>query len=280
MYIPRTGLVMNGGSPRQWHYASSNSPLPLPDHPLLFTQRELISLDRLPNESTEGVLEGENLKAHVRRFGTQDMLLDELLAADGSPLIEERRPILLQGELANPYRLQEINIGTLPLFTVRLEGICRTWADGLDPRDAYPGVHHVTLARTPGWWERSHIGLATRQQLSVIREWLDNGVRSTWRPVKLAEGAVRFEHDAQLQPPDASAVEWDGTTERVSQPAPAPTGPCISLDELLVVVHTRQGCYNHRGRLARCVHMQQRAFHEGLFRKGSSHRWSDVLTLR
>ena len=113
MYIPRAGLVMNGGSPRQWHYASSNSPLPLPDHPLLFTQRELISLDRLPNESTEGVLEGENLKAHVRRFGTQDMLLDELLAADGSPLIEERRPILLQGELANPYRLQEINILSL-----------------------------------------------------------------------------------------------------------------------------------------------------------------------
>ena len=271
---------MHEGSPRQWHYASSNSPLPLPEHPILFTQRKLTPLDGFPGEVTDGVLEGEDLKTYFRRYGTKEASLDELLRANESPSIDERRPILLQGELANPYRLQEMNIGPLPLLSVRLEGLCRTWADGLDPRDAYPGVHHVTLARTPGWWERSHIGLATRDQLKIIRDWLDNGVRSTWRPVKLAEGSVRFEHDPFLVPPDVSAVEWDGTTECVTAPAPAPTGPCISLDELLVVVHTRQGCYNHRGRLARCVHMHQRAFHEGLFRKGSSHRWSDVLTLR
>ena len=53
---------------------------------------------------------------------------------------------------------------------------------------------------------------------------------------------------------------------------PEPTGPPLSLDELLVVVHTDRDTYNHRGRLSRCVHMHQRAFHEGLFRKGSSHR--------
>ena len=158
-------------------------------------------------------------------------------------------------------------MGPLPLLPVRLEGICRTWADGLDPRDAYPGIHHVTLARTPGWWEVSHVGMASREQLKLIRDWLDNGVRSTWRPVKLGEGTIRFEHDPMLQPPTTSDVEWDGTTERVSMPTPEPTGPPISLEELLVVVHTRQGCYNHRGRLSRCVHMHQRAFHDGLFRK-------------
>ena len=123
---------------------------PSPRPPLLFTQRELISLDRLPNESTEGVLEGENLKAHVRRFGHQDMLLDELLEADGSPLIEERRPILLQGELANPYRLQEINIGTLPLFTVRLEG-------DLSDMGGRIGPAMLTLACTTS--SRSYAGL-------------------------------------------------------------------------------------------------------------------------
>jgi hypothetical protein len=122
--------------------------------------------------------------------------------------------------------------------------------------------------------------LATKDQLKRIRDWLDNGVRSTWRPVKLAEGGVRFEHDAGLTPPASADVEWDGATERVSLAAPSPTGPPIALDALLVVVHTRQGCYNHRGRIARCVHMHQRQFHEGLFRKGSSHRWNEILTLK
>ncbi len=270
---------MHEGSPRRWPYASNNSPLALPEHPLLFTSNEVILLDDFHGEMSDEVLGGPTLKSYFKRFGAKNSSLDELLAKENAPLIDERRPILLQGELANPYRLQDINMGPLPLLTVRLEGICRTWADGLDPRDAYPGVHHVTLARTPGWWERSHIGLATKDQLKRLREWLDNGARSTWRPVKLGEGSIRFEHGA-LEPPTVGDVEWDGTVERVSTPAPEPTGPLISLDEVLVVVHTRQGCYNHRGRIARCVHMHQRAFHEGLFRKGSSHRWDEIITLK
>ena len=107
----------------------------------------------------------------------------------------------------------------------------------------------------------------------------DNGVRSTWRPVKLGEGSLRFEH-AAIDAPTIGEVEWDGATERVSSTPPAPTGPSIALDEVLVVVHTRQGCYNHRGRIARCVHMHQRQFHEGLFRKGSAQRWDEIITLK
>ena len=271
---------MHQGPPRQWPYASSNSPLSLPEHPVLFTQNEVFLLKRFSGEPSDAVLAGPDLMDYMRRFGTATASLDEMLAELGAPLIADRRPILLQGELANPYRLQDIKMGPLPLLTVRLEGICRTWADGLDPRDAYPGIHHVTLARTPGWWERSHVGLASKEQLKRIREWLDNGVRSTWRPVKLGEGGVRFEHNPDLEPPAPSDVEWDGAAEMVSTQAPAITGPSISLDDLLVVVHTRQGCYNHRGRLARCVHMLQRQFHQDLYRKGSSHRWDEILTLR
>ena len=280
MYGPRAAACMHEGSPRQWPYASNNSPLPLPEHPVLFTKEAVIRLSKFTGSMTQEPLSGETLAAYVGAYGTEDATLDELLNQANAPLLSDRRPILLQGELANPYRLQEMRMGPMPLLPVRLEGICRTWADGLDPRDAYPGIHHVTLARTPGWWEVSHVGMASREQLKLIRDWLDNGVRSTWRPVKLGEGTIRFEHDATLQPPTASDVEWDGSTERVSIPPPEPTGPPISLEELLVVVHTRQGCYNHRGRLSRCVHMHQRAFHEGLFRKGSSHRWDDILTLR
>ena len=245
---------MHEGSPRQWPYASNNSPLPLPEHPVLFTKEAVLRLDRFNAAMTEDLLEGEALKAYVGSYGTDDCALDELLEQAGAPPLRERRPILLQGELANPYRLQEMNMGPLPLIPVRLEGICRTWADGLDPRDAYPGIHHVTLARTPGWWEVSHVGWLRKNNSS--------GSENGWTT------------------PSPSDVEWDGTTERVSLPMPEPTGPPVSLDELLVVVHTRQGCYNHRGRLSRCVHMHQRAFHEGLFRKGSSHRWDDILTLR
>ncbi len=280
MYDPQQGRTMHQGSPRQWPYASSNSPLPLPEHSVLFTHDEVVSLDRFSGEVSETLLAGPLLLDYLGKFGTVEASLDELLGQLGAPLIAERRPILLQGELANPYRLQAINMGPLPILTVRLEGICRTWADGLDPRDAYPGIHHVTLARTPGWWEKSHVGLATKEQLKIIREWLDNGVRSTWRPVKLGEGGVRFEHDSELDSPLPSDVEWDGTTERISAETPPATGPSISLDELLVVVHTRQGCYNHRGRLARCVHMLQRQFHEELYRRGSSHRWDEILTFR
>ena len=271
---------MDGTSPRLWPYAANNSPLPLPERPMLYTPRAVIDLEFSGEmASNDDELDGGGILAYAEHYASNGVSLNALLKAEGAPLLEERRPILLQGELANPYRLQDIGMDVLPLLPVRLEGLCRTWADGLDPRDAYPGIHHVTLARTPGWWELSTVGLATKEQLKQIREWLDNGVRQTWRPVKLGEGSVRFEHNT-LTPPGQGDVEWDGSVERVSTSPPQATGPLLSLDALLVVVHTRQGCYNHRGRLARCVHMHQRAFHEQLFRKGSSHRWDDVLTLR
>ena len=272
---------MEGTSPRLWPYAANNSPLPLPSHPVLYTQRAVIDLQFKGDTMAESVeeLDLEGLRAYARHYASATADLDALLLADGSEPISERRPLLLQGELANPYRLQDMGMSTMPLLPVRLEGICRTWADSLDPRDAYPGVHHVTLARTPGWWESAVIGFATKEQLKQFRDWLDNGQRNAWRPVKLGEGGLRMEH-AELTPPLKEDIEWDGQVERVAVSPPPPTGPLVSLDALLVVVHTRNGCYNHRGRLARCVHMQQRAFHEQLFRKGSSHRWDEILTLR
>ena len=130
MYSPGTGGTMHQGSPRQWPYASSNSPLPLPEHPVLFSQDEVLLLDRFAGEASDTLLEGPLLTDYLGQFGTAEASLDELLQGLEAPLIAERRPILLQGELANPYRLQEMNMGPIPLLTVRLEGICRTWADG------------------------------------------------------------------------------------------------------------------------------------------------------
>ena len=45
----------------------------------------------------------------------------------------------------------------MPIFIARLENLCRTYSDGLDSRMIQPGIHHITLARSEGWWEKTHI---------------------------------------------------------------------------------------------------------------------------
>ena len=129
---------------RRWPYTANTSPGALPEHPIRSPPEEVILLDRFAGEVSEDEHQGDMFHAYVQRFGTEDHTLEQLLASADAAPIEQRRPVLLQGELANPYRLRDINMGPLPVLTVRLEGICRTWADGLDPRDTYPGVHHVT----------------------------------------------------------------------------------------------------------------------------------------
>lgn len=274
-------MGMKDISPRLWTYSPANSPIPLPDRPLLFTPETVISLSSFSsNCSHDETLNRKGVETYVAGFGNESTSLSDLLLAHDAPPLAERKAVLLLGELANPYRLQDMGMGALPLIPVRLEGLCRTWADALDPRESYPGVHHVTLARTPGWWELAYIGMASKDQLMLIKEWLENGIRGSWRPVKLGEGNLRFEHDMALQPPHEGDVQWDGTEEHVSIPIPEATGPSLDLNDIMVLVHARQGCYNHRGRLARCAHINQRSFHENLFRKGSSHRWDAILTLR
>ena len=56
---------MEGSSPRQWPYASSNSPLPLPEHPVLFTNQRVIPLDCFAGEMTDESVEGDALHAYV-----------------------------------------------------------------------------------------------------------------------------------------------------------------------------------------------------------------------
>ena len=156
------------------------------------------------SDSLSDVLDTEGLRTYLSGYTTANASLGNALQAANAPGLDQRKPVLLLGELANPYRLQDMKMGPLPLFTVRLEGVCTTWSDGLDPRETQPGVHHVTLARTPGWWETVHLGMATLDQLKLIRSWIENGVRGSWRPVKLGEGELRIEHDPLLEPPSAA----------------------------------------------------------------------------
>jgi len=269
---------MGESSPRLWPYSSASSPVSLPKNSILFTRNKVIDLACTISEiDTTLNLEDVELQNYLSNYASDSATLEQLIEEYGGSAMSERRPFLLLGELANPYRLQDINIGVLPIFTIRLEELCRTYADSLDNRDIIPGVHHVTLARSNGWWELSHIAMATIPQMKAMVAWLDNGQRGKWKPVKPAEGSISLHIGQPFECPSREMVIYDGVTEEVSQEMLPATGPSIELSKVMVPVHTTYGCYDHRGRLARTAHYQQRDFHENLFRKGSSKKWNDVL---
>ncbi len=265
--------------PRMWPYEPSNSPLPLPPQPLVFTQHHLhwVNAERFDAEN----MTDDELKEHVGKWKTTSgVSIDALLQQEGVSSMDERRLILLTGELANPCRLADIDAGPLPIINVRIDDICRTWTDTLDPRMMNPGVHHVTIARTFGWWEGTHLGFATMPQVRKLMEYLGDGSRGKWKPGKLAEGQLHVLHDTTLAAPTIDDLQWDGESEHVELERPPFDGPELPLGEIFTPLHTRQGCYNHRGRLARCVHHLHRGFHNNIYRRGSARQWDDVVTVQ
>lgn len=268
---------MENTSPRLWTYTPSNSPVALPKEALFFNSSELLPL-MFPDEAPQGMLSGQTLQEYCSAFTSEKGTVDDLLSNhEGAPM-SQRRPFLLLGELANPYRLQDIGVGPMPIFTVRMTGLCRTYADALDNREVVPGVHHITLARTEGWWEKTHIGMATVEQMKHMVAWLDQGRKGTWKPVRPAEGELYFETET-LDPPTPDDIQWDGHKEIVSAPSPETTGAQIDLKTVMVAIHTNYGCYDNRGRFARCAHISQRDFHDNMFRRGSSKKWKDILDI-
>ena len=266
-------------TPRMWPYEPSNSPLPLPPQPLVATQQRLYWVNA---EQIDGdAMSADELKSAVAGWKTDSgMTIDVILQQEGVPLMQERRMILLLGELANPCRLADVRAGPIPIINVRIDDFCRTWTDTLDPRMMNPGIHHVTAARTHGWWEAAHLGFATMPQIRQLMEHLEDGSRGKWKPGKLAEGQLHVLHDSTLAPPTIDDLVWDGDSERVEIERPTFDGPALPLEEVFTPLHTRQGCYNHRGRLARCVHHQHRSFHNNIFRRGSARQWDDVISVQ
>ena len=126
--------------------------------------------------------------------------------------------------------------------------------------------------------EVAHLGLFTRPEMKRLTMWLAEDRPGVWKPVRPAEGRLHMETQP-LDHPARDDIQWDGTEERVERPAPAFTGPEVDLSMVMVPVHVRRGCYDHRGRLARCVHHPQRDFHENVFRRGSACHWEDVLNV-
>ena len=138
-------------SPRLWANPPGNSPLPLPSKAMFFTMSQLDEMEfpEMPNLDSINL---EQLREYIGSFE-----LENGTTVSQNIDLSKRRPLLIAGELANPYRLCDIMAPDMPLIPVRLENICRTWADNLDSRDIQPGIHHVTIVRSPGWWERRFI---------------------------------------------------------------------------------------------------------------------------
>lgn len=265
----RSGLSMS--SPRLWPNPPGNSPLPLPARASFFSRNDFVDITppQMPNSDSIGL---EELREYVGNHTFEDgRTISDVID------LQNRRPLLIAGELANPYRLSDLMAPDMPIIPVRLEDICRTWADNLDARDVQPGIHHVTIVRSPGWWERSFITLLELPDMKKLVKWLDGHNSNTWAPKRLAEGNIRLETNMELMHPTFEQISWDGNEERVEIEIPPPNGPALDLSTIMVPINTRSGCYNSRGRVNRCVHYFQTDFHEKMFRRGSSFKWSDML---
>ena len=260
-----------------WQYAPNNSPLPLPKTPFVCNDTDLFPLDFSLEGSDE--ISFDSLKQSLALSEVDNTTLEQFLIANSAPLLSERMPILLLGELANPFQLARLRLGSVPVINVRLQNLCRTYSDGLDSRMIRPGIHHVTLARTKGWWETTHLAFVTLPQAKQMIEWLNNRRHGNWRPVKPNEGNLRVENNSTLSPPPFESLEWDGKTEICIADEPAPNGPAIDITQVMVPIYTKNGCYDSRGKLIRCVHVGQIEFHANFFRRVSSKRCQDILEI-
>ena len=272
---------MQPETPNLWPYAPANSPLPLPGGSIVVTNKRIHYLQTgEQNTSVDNVLSVEEIQKYCSSFTNGELTIDQILNQENAENMDARKPFLLLGELANPFQLNRLNLGPMPIFTVRIENLCRTYCDGIDSRMIQPGIHHVTLARSDGWWEKAHLGMATIEQMKKMVFWLCNGRRGDWKPVKLAEGGIRFENDTNLEPPSFDSLSWDGVKETTTIESPPPTGPSLEISQVMVPVHTKWGCYDSRGKIIRCAHVKQRDFHTNYFRRGSSKKWQDILKIQ
>ena len=260
-----------------WQYTPNNSPQPLPKSPFVCTNTDLLPFEFKLTDGEE--IQIDQLKQEVLQAKLNGTALDEFLAANSAPSLGDRMPILLLGELANPFQLSRLKLGIIPVICVRINGLCRTYADSLDSRMVRPGVHHVTLARTPGWWELTHLAFATLPQMKAMVTWLNNGKRGDWRGVKANEGSIRVENQPQLRHPSVESITWDGKAETCTDEEPEANGPSFDISEVMIPIHTNYGCYDSRGKIIRCIHVGQREFHANYFRRGSSKRWQDILDI-
>ena len=178
------GWHMKPGSPRAWMYSPNASPEPLPKVAWLHNMSSIfpISTDK---DFTIGDANKEIDRERVTKWvGSHTIIgkkgeslgsIDEWLSNNSKTPMSERMMLIVPGELGNPYRLADIGITDLPIIPIRMDGICRTYTDVMDGREIQPGVHHITLARSKGWWEKTQLAFPDKNQARKMSEWINNG---------------------------------------------------------------------------------------------------------
>ncbi len=263
--------------PRLWPYNPASSPVALPEVDVLYTASEVVPLTAQTTSAPDDVFDLDALRSWAGTLqDDQGARLGDLLNAEGAAPLDQRRPFLLLGELPiRSARQPSSRGGTHPSCPV---GKPVPDVDGQPrraPHSARPSSRH--LCPHPGWWEECPPWPPVTEGNEALHHVAVSGpAKATGAGFVSRKEVTSLEH-APLDPPAIEDVTWDGSVERVERGAPAPTGAGIDLASVMVPVHARRGCYDHRGRLARCVHLPQRAFHEGVFRRGSARDWSDVL---
>ena len=274
---------MQGSSPRAWPWSAASSPEPFPEVAWVQSMQMMHGIElneEIKDLSEISIEELVNWMVECKVYLKDgEIKLGEWLSVNEKSAMEERTPFLLCGELANPYRLVDLGISGMPIIPIRMDGICRVWTDVIDGREVRPGIHHVTLARTKGWWEGTWVGFADKEQARIMTEWLNDGRGTAWRWAKLAEGEISIQFGDAISTPEPAQISWDGEIESVLIEAPPRTGPVIERSGVKAILFTKQGCYDNRGKLARCAHIKQRQFHDEMFRRGSAGIWNEIIDI-
>jgi len=277
------GAIMQNTSPRAWPWSAAGSPEPYPEQAWVQNLRKMFGIELNNDIKQQTKVTGDELLDWLAEctvtLEDEEIKLGEWLSANGKSAVADRTPFLLCGELANPYRLVDLGISGMPIIPVRMDGICRVWTDVIDGREVQPGIHHVTLARTTGWWETTWMGFADKEQARIMTEWLNDGRGTAWRWAKLAEGEISIHFGGALYSPEHNQISWDGECESIHIEPPKITGPIIERSRVRAILFTKQGCYDNRGKLARCANIKQRQFHAEMFRRGSAGIWNEIIDI-
>ncbi|MGB0378615.1 MAG: hypothetical protein ACPGGE_07290, partial [Poseidonia sp.] len=106
---------MDGRSPRLWPYSPASSPVALPETDLLHTPDATWVLAP-PATPHDDLLDLAGLRAWVASYtDAEGTAVPDLLKAREAASLEERWPLLLLGELANPYRLAALRCEAAPI---------------------------------------------------------------------------------------------------------------------------------------------------------------------
>ena len=101
-----------------WQYTPNNSPLPLPKSSFIVSNNEFLALD-LPSMS-EHDISIEGIKEAIGNAMVGQEKVSQHLTNHAAPAMNDRRPLLLLGELANPFQLARLGLGIIPVSYTHL----------------------------------------------------------------------------------------------------------------------------------------------------------------